>query len=79
MADEVGYALNRPEQLPRLAETNRSTRYGHAKRWMDWGLTAGSGIWAPTLRYEDDTFWIFTTLVDDEKEDADASRWDNVR
>ncbi|KAL2114482.1 hypothetical protein VUR80DRAFT_5967 [Thermomyces stellatus] len=58
----IGYALNRPEQLPRLAETNRST----------------SGIWAPTLRYEDDTFWIFTTLVDDEKEDADASRWDNI-
>lgn len=59
----AGYALNREEQLPRLAETNRST----------------SGIWAPTLRYEDGVFWIFTTLVDDEKEQDDASRWDNVR
>ncbi|SPN99011.1 related to beta-xylosidase [Cephalotrichum gorgonifer] len=58
----IGYGLNRPEQLPRLAETNRST----------------SGIWAPTLRYENGKFWIFTTLVDDEKPQDDASRWDNI-
>lgn len=58
----IAHVLNRPEQLPRLAETNRST----------------SGIWAPTLRYQDDTFWLFTTLVDDEKAPEDASRWDNI-
>ncbi|KAI0103991.1 glycosyl hydrolase [Nemania sp. FL0031] len=60
----IGHVLNRREQLPRLAETNRST----------------SGIWAPTIRYNEEkkTFWLVTTLVDDERPDNDASRWDNV-
>ncbi|WQF86259.1 Putative glycoside hydrolase, family 43, concanavalin A-like lectin/glucanase domain superfamily [Colletotrichum destructivum] len=58
----IGHVLNRKEQLPRLAETNRST----------------SGIWAPTLRYHDKAFWVVTTLVDDEKDAADVSRWDNI-
>ncbi|KAI0012993.1 glycoside hydrolase family 43 protein [Xylariaceae sp. FL0662B] len=58
----IGHVLNRKEQLPRLAETNRST----------------SGIWAPTLRYKDDIFWLVTTLVDDDRPEGDASRWDNV-
>ncbi|KAK0617306.1 glycosyl hydrolase [Immersiella caudata] len=58
----VGHVLNRREQLPRLAETNRST----------------SGIWAPTLRYNKGVFWLVTTLVDDDRPQADSSRWDNV-
>ncbi|KAH8881358.1 hypothetical protein GQ53DRAFT_888319 [Thozetella sp. PMI_491] len=58
----IGHALNRPEQLPRLAETNRST----------------SGIWAPTLRFQDDTFYLVTTLVDDDRPQEDFSRWDNI-
>lgn len=58
----IGNALNRKEQLPRLAETNRST----------------SGIWAPTIRFHDDTFWVVTTLVDDDRPQADSSRWDNI-
>ncbi|KAI3317765.1 glycoside hydrolase family 43 protein [Xylariaceae sp. AK1471] len=60
----IGHVLNRKEQLPRLAETNRST----------------SGIWAPTLRYHEEgkTFWLVTTLVDDDRANEDASRWDNV-
>ncbi|KAI1274692.1 glycosyl hydrolase [Xylaria sp. FL0933] len=60
----IGHVLNRKEQLPHLAETNRST----------------SGIWAPTLRYNEKTeaFWLVTTLVDDDKDAYDASRWDNV-
>ncbi|KAK3292680.1 glycoside hydrolase family 43 protein [Chaetomium fimeti] len=58
----IGHVLNRKEQLPRLAETNRST----------------SGIWAPTLRFHDDTFWLVTTLVDDDRPQADSSRWDNI-
>ncbi|KAI8944673.1 glycosyl hydrolase [Xylaria longipes] len=60
----IGHVLDRKEQLPRLAETNRST----------------SGIWAPTLRYNEktETFWLVTTLVDDDRADDDASRWDNV-
>ncbi|CCF41264.1 beta-xylosidase [Colletotrichum higginsianum] len=41
-------------------------------------LTEFSGIWAPTLRYHDEAFWVVTTLVDDEKDAADASRWDNI-
>ncbi|TRX92123.1 hypothetical protein FHL15_006990 [Xylaria flabelliformis] len=61
----IGHVLNRKEQLPRLAETNRST----------------SGIWAPTLRYNEktETFWLVTTLVDDDRPDNDTSRWDNAR
>ncbi|TDZ25200.1 Non-reducing end alpha-L-arabinofuranosidase BoGH43B [Colletotrichum orbiculare MAFF 240422] len=43
----IGHVLSRQEQLPRLAETNRST----------------SGIWAPTLRYHDETFWLVTTVI----------------
>ncbi|KAK3899782.1 glycosyl hydrolase [Staphylotrichum tortipilum] len=58
----IGHVFNRQEQLPRLAETNRST----------------SGIWAPTLRYHDDTFWLVTTLVDDDRPQSDISRWDNI-
>ncbi|KAL2176196.1 glycoside hydrolase family 43 protein [Thermothelomyces heterothallicus CBS 202.75] len=58
----IGHVLNRKEQLPRLAETNRST----------------SGIWAPTLRFHDDIFWLVTTLVDDDRPQEDASRWDNI-
>ncbi|KAI0026106.1 glycoside hydrolase family 43 protein [Xylariomycetidae sp. FL0641] len=58
----IGHVLNRREQLPKLAETNRST----------------SGIWAPTIRYHEGTFWLVTTLVNDELADDDASRWDNI-
>ncbi|KAE9573860.1 hypothetical protein CGMCC3_g10227 [Colletotrichum fructicola] len=58
----IGHALNREYQLPRLVETNRST----------------SGIWAPTLRFHDETFWLVTTLVDDDRSADDASRWDNI-
>ncbi|KAK2732760.1 Non-reducing end alpha-L-arabinofuranosidase BoGH43A 7 [Colletotrichum kahawae] len=58
----IGHALNRKDQLPSLVETNRST----------------SGIWAPTLRFHDETFWLVTTLVDDDKPADDASRWDNI-
>ncbi|KAK4127250.1 glycoside hydrolase family 43 protein [Parathielavia appendiculata] len=58
----IGHVLNRREQLPRLAETNRST----------------SGIWAPTLRFHDETFWLVTTLVDDDRPQKDSSRLDNI-
>lgn len=42
-------------------------------------LILNSGIWAPTLRFHDDTFWLVTTLVDDDRPQTDSSRWDNVR
>ncbi|KAK3384416.1 glycosyl hydrolase [Lasiosphaeria ovina] len=58
----IGHVLDRPEQLPRLGETNRST----------------SGIWAPALRFHKDTFWVVTTLVDDDRPQSDFSRWDNL-
>ncbi|KAK3692296.1 glycosyl hydrolase [Podospora appendiculata] len=60
----IGHVLNRREQLPRLAETNRSTRH--------------VGIWAPTLRFHDGDFWLVTTLVDDDRPQTDFSRWDNI-
>ncbi|KUI69714.1 Non-reducing end alpha-L-arabinofuranosidase [Cytospora mali] len=58
----IGNVLNREEQLPRLAYTNSST----------------SGIWAPGIRYHNGTFWVTTTLVDDDRPRNDSSRWDNV-
>lgn len=41
-------------------------------------VTQTSGIWAPTIRYRGDTFYVSTTLVDDTKNISDTSRWDNV-
>lgn len=58
----IGHALNRREQLPELVITNKST----------------SGIWAPAIRYHDGTFYILTTLVNDEQPQTNFSRWDNI-
>ncbi|KAF9529461.1 arabinofuranosidase [Crepidotus variabilis] len=58
----IGHVLNRKEQLPGLAETNRST----------------SGIWAPALRYHQKNFYLVTTLVNDDLPADDALRWDNI-
>ncbi|EKG13464.1 Glycoside hydrolase family 43 [Macrophomina phaseolina MS6] len=58
----IGNALNRPEQLPELANTSRQT----------------SGIWAPTIRYHKGTFYVVTTLVHDDRDAFDPQRWDNV-
>ena len=58
----VSNVLNRPDQLPALAITNRST----------------SGIWAPALRYHNGTFYVMTTLVFDEAAADNSSRWDNM-
>ncbi|KAJ5605142.1 hypothetical protein N7510_010296 [Penicillium lagena] len=63
----VGNAISRPEMLPDLATTIKST----------------SGIWAPTLRYREGhgdkkgTFWISTTLVFDNMAINNTSRWEN--
>ncbi|KAF9887862.1 hypothetical protein FE257_009522 [Aspergillus nanangensis] len=70
----IGNAISKPDMLPRLATTVKHT----------------SGIWAPTLRYQEDTnrghqksgggkgrFWISTTLVFDDRASDDLSRWDN--
>ncbi|CAK7198565.1 hypothetical protein SEUCBS139899_001228 [Sporothrix eucalyptigena] len=58
----IGHVVNRRSQLPALVETNRST----------------SGLWAPTLRYHGGTFYVVTTLVNDERPQTDVSRWDNL-
>ncbi|KAK5131942.1 hypothetical protein LTR08_000454 [Meristemomyces frigidus] len=57
----ISNALARPEQLPALALTNKST----------------SGIWAPTLRHHAGVFYILTTLVFDDQPQTNLSRWDN--
>ncbi|KAF2169410.1 glycoside hydrolase family 43 protein [Zasmidium cellare ATCC 36951] len=57
----ASHAISRPEQLPDLALTNGST----------------SGVWAPTIRYRDGTFYITSTLVFDDFRDNNASRFDN--
>lgn len=56
----ISNALHRPEQLPGLADVNAQT----------------GGIWAPTIRFHDDTFYITTTLVYDSRATNDSSRWD---
>lgn len=58
----ISSVFNRPSQLPSLATE----------------ITQTSGIWAPSIRYRDDTFYVTTTLVDDTKNISDTSRWDNV-
>ncbi|KAI0092356.1 arabinofuranosidase [Irpex rosettiformis] len=59
---QIGNVINRESQLPGLSNTNGST----------------SGIWAPTIRYHDGTFWVVTTLVYDHLAADDKSRWDNI-
>ncbi|KAF2690224.1 glycoside hydrolase family 43 protein [Lentithecium fluviatile CBS 122367] len=58
----VGNVLNRASQLPELAISNGST----------------SGIWAPTLRRHNGTYYLVTTLVHDKKAPEDPKRWDNI-
>ena len=58
----ISNVLNRPDQLPDLAITNKST----------------SGIWASTIRYHQGTFFIMTTLVFDDADQFNSSRWDNM-
>ncbi|TEB20736.1 hypothetical protein FA13DRAFT_1717482, partial [Coprinellus micaceus] len=41
-------------------------------------LEVDRGIWAPTLRYHKKNFYLVTTLVDDDRPQSDASRWDNI-
>ncbi|KAK7038119.1 glycoside hydrolase family 43 protein [Favolaschia claudopus] len=58
----IGNALSRPEQLPNLTNAVGGT----------------SGIWAPTLRYHNNEFFILTTLVFDKMPIDDPARWDNI-
>ncbi|KAF2267527.1 xylosidase : arab-like proteininofuranosidase [Lojkania enalia] len=58
----VGHVLNRPNQLPVLAESVGST----------------SGIWAPTLRRHNGTYYLVTTMVHDKRAPEDPTRWDNI-
>lgn len=54
--------LSKTEQLPALSLTNKST----------------SGIWAPTIRFHNGVFYVFTTLVFDDQDIHNSSRWDNL-
>jgi hypothetical protein len=56
------------------------------RSWSNQSVTAdsclpfvSSGIWAPTIRFHEGTFYVVTTLVDDDRSADDPSRWDNVR
>ncbi|KAF2191472.1 glycoside hydrolase family 43 protein [Zopfia rhizophila CBS 207.26] len=60
--DTISHALHRSEQLPALANVTSQT----------------GGIWAATLRFHHDTIYISTTLVFDERNHNDSSRWENV-
>ena len=58
----AGNVLNRGSQLPELAGSVGGT----------------SGIWAPTLRRRNDTWYLVTTMVHDKKAADDPTRWRNV-
>lgn len=58
----ISNALSRPEQLPALAFLPRG---------------ATSGIYAPTLRYRDGTFYILTTLANQALYPTNYTKWDN--
>ncbi|KAL5416931.1 hypothetical protein PMIN04_007928 [Paraphaeosphaeria minitans] len=58
----VGNVLNRESQLPELAVSVGGT----------------SGIWAPTLRLRDGTWYLVTTMVHDKKAADDPTRWRNI-
>ncbi|ETS74063.1 hypothetical protein PFICI_13929 [Pestalotiopsis fici W106-1] len=58
----ISSVLNRPSQLPEFTTEVSET----------------GGIWAPTIRYHNGTFYVSTTVVDDTKNISDASRWNNV-
>lgn len=57
----ISHAFNRPEQLPVFASLHGSA----------------GGIWAPTLRYRNGTFYIVSTCVNDDIPSNDTSRWTN--
>ncbi|KAJ4295222.1 hypothetical protein N0V90_007233 [Kalmusia sp. IMI 367209] len=58
----VGNVLNRQSQLPELAISVGGT----------------SGIWAPTLRLRNGTWYVVTTMVHDKKAADDPTRWRNI-
>ncbi|PVH99407.1 glycoside hydrolase family 43 protein [Periconia macrospinosa] len=58
----ISNALSRPEQLPALAFLPRG---------------ATSGIYAPTLRYRDGTFYILSTLANQALYPTNYTKWDN--
>ncbi|KAF3806749.1 Non-reducing end alpha-L-arabinofuranosidase BoGH43A [Colletotrichum gloeosporioides] len=57
----IGHAFSRRNQLPEFASP----------------ITEVGGIWAPTLRYNNGTFFLTTTLVLDYLPENDSSRWRN--
>ncbi|KAJ7137758.1 arabinofuranosidase [Mycena epipterygia] len=73
----IGNALSRAEQLPSL--TNAGMLLLEEIFEINSEAVGGtSGIWAPTLRYHDDEFFILTTLVFDKMLINDTTRWDNI-
>lgn len=58
----VSNALSRPDQIPALAFLPRG---------------ATSGIYAPTLRYREGKFYLFTTLANQALPGVNYTRWDN--
>ncbi|KAF4914969.1 Non-reducing end alpha-L-arabinofuranosidase BoGH43A [Colletotrichum fructicola] len=57
----IGHAFSRHDQLPEFASP----------------ITEVGGIWAPTFRYNNGTFFLTTTLVFDYLPVNDSSRWRN--
>ncbi|GJJ12973.1 hypothetical protein Clacol_007220 [Clathrus columnatus] len=59
---QIGNVINNPNQLPDFNTLDGAT----------------SGIWAATIRYNNGTFWVTTTMVYDNLAQDDATRWDNI-
>ncbi|THG99404.1 hypothetical protein EW026_g2933 [Hermanssonia centrifuga] len=62
----TGNVVNRPTQVDFTACRIRPTTQN------------AGGLWAPTIRYHEGTFYVTTTLVFPEKEYGDLSRWQNM-
>lgn len=61
--EQIGNVFSRQSQLPAFTQVNSTT----------------GGIWAATIRYHLGTYYVTTTLVEDNKAVDDSTRWDNVR
>jgi beta-xylosidase len=63
----IGNVITRPSQLD----------YSECR--VRPGTQFTGGIWAPTIRYHQGTFYVITTSVQTHKDWDDYSRWHNVR
>jgi len=60
--EQIGNVLTRSTQLPDFVHVNDTS----------------GGMWAPTIRYHNGTYYVSTTLVFSNRDPTDSSRWENL-